>query len=475
MRPTDLSSKLSQLKEDLDGDELSLPSFSPGHTLGPDTPGMARKRVRSVVRKVSKPGRHSSGQASKGTGRIRNFSGRSIPEDMNECNTRKGRKPHPAIDLCKGDKEEDMANPKAGASQRHSHGQTMETNHSIPEPQVSPSKSIGMDGLGRTRHAAKYLKAGEASKVFAVQYSTTMDMDDKDELSEETFSRPPPASSGLTAPIVPSSSINMPTSESIRNIGSATLQSQMGELNSIYERLEARYQNLRELGIGEAERNFERLKKQCEEQANAANDLISGLRAELVVQRQLAEEAQQHREHYEDANAQIAELKTSLSEAQEETQVLREKLLAAGSTEIPGIKVSSSGSKRCNDVPRNDSAPAAVYEVHEAQMKDELYGDLTGLVIQNTMRKPSGIAFDCIQRGNIGILRFRLTAGVKGCDTDYEDAQFTYMPQLDAERDKELTSVLPDYLIEDITFPRSQAGKFFSRISQSLNRKQPGA
>lgn len=50
----------------------------------------------------------------------------------------------------------------------------------------------------------------------------------------------------------------------------------------------------------------------------------------------------------------------------------------------------------------------------------------------------------------------------------YEDVQFTYRPQLDSSRDGDLIEVLPDYLTEEITFPRHQASKFYARIIKSL-------
>jgi hypothetical protein len=42
------------------------------------------------------------------------------------------------------------------------------------------------------------------------------------------------------------------------------------------------------------------------------------------------------------------------------------------------------------------------------------------------------------------------------------------MPQLDANRDQALVDMLPDYLVEEITFPRPHAAKFYSRVMKSL-------
>lgn len=53
----------------------------------------------------------------------------------------------------------------------------------------------------------------------------------------------------------------------------------------------------------------------------------------------------------------------------------------------------------------------------------------------------------------------------------YEDVQFTYRPQLDADRDGDLMEVLPDYLVEEITFPRPHASKFYARVVKSLTER----
>lgn len=45
---------------------------------------------------------------------------------------------------------------------------------------------------------------------------------------------------------------------------------------------------------------------------------------------------------------------------------------------------------------------------------------------------------------------------------------FTYKPQLDPSRDGELMDILPDFLVEEITFPRPHASKFYARVIKSL-------
>jgi len=51
-----------------------------------------------------------------------------------------------------------------------------------------------------------------------------------------------------------------------------------------------------------------------------------------------------------------------------------------------------------------------------------------------------------------------------------EDAEFAYEPKLDESRDGDLIDILPDYLVEEICFPRSHAEKFWSKLHESMMR-----
>lgn len=65
-------------------------------------------------------------------------------------------------------------------------------------------------------------------------------------------------------------------------------------------------------------------------------------------------------------------------------------------------------------------------------------------------------------------LHFKLALEDLEAAESYEELQFTYRPQLDEDRDSDLIEVLPDYLTEEITFPRHQASKFYARVIKSL-------
>jgi hypothetical protein len=68
-------------------------------------------------------------------------------------------------------------------------------------------------------------------------------------------------------------------------------------------------------------------------------------------------------------------------------------------------------------------------------------------------------------------LHFKLAICNDTTSEAYDEAQYLYMPQLDKDRDAELIELLPDYLVEEITFPRPHAAKFYARVIKSLTER----
>jgi len=68
-------------------------------------------------------------------------------------------------------------------------------------------------------------------------------------------------------------------------------------------------------------------------------------------------------------------------------------------------------------------------------------------------------------------LHFKLAVSADGSSDKFDDAQFIYIPQLGSARDEELIDLLPDYLVEEITFPRLHAAKFYSRVVKALSER----
>ncbi|KAH8804797.1 chromosome segregation protein Csm1/Pcs1-domain-containing protein [Xylogone sp. PMI_703] len=259
------------------------------------------------------------------------------------------------------------------------------------------------------------------------------------------------------------------------------LRRKLGEMTKKFESLEAKYRDLRELGLREAERNFERLKKQGEERTKVANELISSLKTDLATQTELAKSVQKHVETIKIKDAQLLEsakdhekLREGLAAMKAENKTLAAKLaanrLAAASVESTSAKVPASAAKT-NGVIKMVGSVEAAQTAQAAQLKEDLYSDLTGLIIRSVRRESEEDIFDCIQTGRNGTLHFKLAIGNEKAGESYDDAHCVYSPQLDPSRDSMLMETLPDYLVDEITFPRSQAAKFYARVMKSLTEK----
>ncbi|KAH6607883.1 hypothetical protein Trco_004196 [Trichoderma cornu-damae] len=241
------------------------------------------------------------------------------------------------------------------------------------------------------------------------------------------------------------------------------IRRQLSELRQSYSKLETRYRDLQELGVKKAEQNFELLKAQADENTRVADELIAQLKEEVAEQSKAIQQAETlrsqlvHSEAEVDAlRAQVLEADQSLSQTKSEMKTLYTKLAASRHAE-PNSKGPATG---------NRAAPGG--SMQTAQVKEDLYADLTGLIVRDVRRIDKEDVFDCIQTGRNGTLHFKLALEDMDAAYSYEDVQFTYRPQLDPGRDGDLIQVLPDYLIEEITFPRHQASKFYARVMKSL-------
>ena len=74
-------------------------------------------------------------------------------------------------------------------------------------------------------------------------------------------------------------------------------------------------------------------------------------------------------------------------------------------------------------------------------------------------------------------LRFHLSVShpdAKGAatpGTSYEEEEFAYAPLLDERNDQQLLEILPDYLTEEIVFPRPSAARFYQKVIDSMSKK----
>ncbi|KAK8150561.1 hypothetical protein G3M48_001136 [Beauveria asiatica] len=296
-------------------------------------------------------------------------------------------------------------------------------------------------------------------------------VEQKEEDEKEEEDPMVPISQQATAPIV-SHARQRSRSQSAQGENDV-LERRLREMTRKYENLEGRYTELREVGVKSAERNYEKLRKQTDENAATANELITTLRGELAVQRQALSDADSLRLQLQDSqsNAQdlsdrVKELTSSLAEADRQVKALNAKL--AASRAAPGSAVPGSAIK---------GSAARVWTgqselVHAAHAKEDLYADLTGLIIQGVKQHGSDDIFDCIQTGRNGTLHFKLGIAGSSSTLRYEDSLVKYNPQLQSDRDADLIARLPNYLREEIEFQRPQVANFYSKVVKALRERQ---
>ncbi|OAA68520.1 chromosome segregation protein [Niveomyces insectorum RCEF 264] len=394
------------------------------------------------------------------------------------------------------------------------------------EQELKPKKTTAGRGrrLAAPAKTAEDVTMGEddeesghqGQEVPETQFVDSMDVEEAEDINEEQGDTtaadalredgPSTVPSSYLSPIRHSKPLAPSPARRVRGITStdsssdASVRRRLGDMTKKYDALEARYRDLREIGIREAERNFDRLKKQGDDRAKASSDLVASLKAELTTYRELAKDGARAKREWEasearatDLQAQVGELMSALGDAKAEAKTLATKL-AAARTDVgpnglllsvgtgPGSALKSSAHNHHGALGNGPAtaaagARAAVEALQAttqlAQLKEDLYGDLTGLLVRSAKRDGSRELYDCIQTGRHGSLHFKLCidndegGGGSGADGE-DDAQFVYTPQLDANRDAALIDRLPDYLVEEISFPRVQAAKFYKRVMQAL-------
>ncbi|KAK5686344.1 hypothetical protein LTS10_002461 [Elasticomyces elasticus] len=264
----------------------------------------------------------------------------------------------------------------------------------------------------------------------------------------------------------------------------------LNDLTKKYDTLNLKYQNLQEIGKNNADTNFEKLKKASDEKAKDAAALIASLKKEIA---ELRKATTSNTSETTGLQKQITILTTANEKLTNEAATLKEKLQTS-QNEVKGLEaklvaarqqVSNGSTQETNGKASSQSALSRSVNANatdaqkEAKMKENLYSDLTGLIIRGVKRKDGEDQYDCIQTGRNGTLHFHLSVaddtGVNNPKTpsglSYEEAEFAYEPFLEEPRDRDLLSILPDYLAEEICFPRNHAVKFYSKIVESMTKR----
>ena len=221
-------------------------------------------------------------------------------------------------------------------------------------------------------------------------------------------------------------------SSEVEKTSEPELRRRIGDLTRRNDTLESRYNRLREVGIVQANANMEKLRKHCETITEGifcqvpipvvytnfldSNNLINALQEELESQRTLGKETRTLQKQLQERDEEIAKLKTEaeeantqLSSAQTEVKALQTKLAAARNTATALENAAAKGPSAAKNTPANRAQSAETVQVTQlAQLKEEFYTDLTGLIIRDVKQRDSDHLYDCIQTGVNGSEFFSL-------------------------------------------------------------------
>ncbi|KAJ4360165.1 uncharacterized protein N0V89_000725 [Didymosphaeria variabile] len=256
------------------------------------------------------------------------------------------------------------------------------------------------------------------------------------------------------------------------------LRRKVGDLIQKLEAMSVKYENLKEAATSGRESNFDQLKRKSEQTGKDQDAVIQALKQQIAeLQSRTAETAALRKDlaKAEKENARLSvehqKMNESLTAAYKEKETLSTKLAAARSIappetkNVPGsaVKARSAGVVLPGQI---EAAKKAVFQ----DQKVELYSDLTNLLVMSVKKSEEGDdVYDLIQTGRNGTLHFQLSVMTEG--DSYNEHEFVYQPLLDEQRDRELIELLPDYLTEEISFPRAQAPKFYTKVVDSMSKK----
>lgn len=312
--------------------------------------------------------------------------------------------------------------------------ETQQEIRKAPEP---ARKKLSADG--RTKSPAREIIPDTQPEPMIIQASEDHQMEEAqlEEITPRPGDRLRPGSRAQKAPLARARGVSASVE---RRSNDPTLRRQLDDMTSRFELLEVKYKTLKDIAGREADMNFDKLKRLADEKtkgllipyfdsliyqyanaiaALAASELISTLRSDLTAQTALSTELASMRKEQASTlrqNEQLAlekkQLQSSLHDAQNEIKTLQAKLTAtrASSSVIHSTeaapKFPGSAVKPSHGVTRTllvGSAEAAK-DAQKRILKEELYGDLTGLILRDVKRNEDEgeDVYDCIQTGRNG-------------------------------------------------------------------------
>lgn len=405
---------------------LSSASDAPNATAAKATQakkGRKRQRVTMPAKAKSKAPKAASSQAKRGAPKQTAGVKRKASDDQVDQNSDED------VDeaLENGESEEDApmekpkkrARPAAKAKAVAKPPKAQDKTHEDEDDLVEQSPVAARSKQAATKTTKRSTKAGSKApaKPKAAPQSRTIVIEEQPEEVDETTGETEPASPPKPRSLSRDTSRTRQDPPFRRRAGSASdtergdpnLRRKLGDITRKFENVDLKYRNLKEVGINEANANMEKLRRQCDATVQASNDLIASLKKELATQAPLAQETrklrkqmQNQEEEMEKMRATTTDLSGSLAAAQNEIKTLQAKLAAGRAPSIEHGKTPGSAIKRPSQRSMAAGNAEAAKAAETAQMKLDLYSDLTGLVVLNAKKTEEGDTYECIQTGQNG-------------------------------------------------------------------------
>lgn len=218
--------------------------------------------------------------------------------------------------------------------------------------------------------------------------------------------------------------------------GEPALRRKLGDITKKFENLDMKYRSLKELGTTEAQSNFDKLRKNAdqrakgnmppdltEQEANAPADqeeIIASLKREVSNQKSIASESKRLQTQLQSLQSENTRLQTenktlssslttlqsSLKASENEGKTLQAKLTTLRNSKVdaPAKPVPGSAVKARGGIAAGKNAVASETEekMKTMMLKEEMYSDLTGLMIHTVKKDENEDIYDCIQTGRNG-------------------------------------------------------------------------
>jgi Chromosome segregation protein Csm1/Pcs1 len=188
----------------------------------------------------------------------------------------------------------------------------------------------------------------------------------------------------------------------------AAARRRLGEMTIKYEALQIKYSALRDLAGGDAQQSaFDRLKSATDAKMRTQDSLIASLRKEIQglrstddVIRIKLQEAQEENSRLKAGTSELEVLRDEQRKLQARVIQLNAANVRARSDEPVSVAASTKGKGLANN--KGKAADDTNHAVAIMKLKEDLYCDLTGLMIHSVKQVDGEDVFDCIQTGRNG-------------------------------------------------------------------------